>query len=46
MTFIAVDQMKRKFPDAEIVLLSTSDYKRTEEEKNKYNFAILPFSTG
>ena len=46
MTFIAVDQMKRKFPDAEIVLLSTSDYKRTEEEKSKYNFTILPFSTG
>ncbi|SFC11163.1 colanic acid/amylovoran biosynthesis protein [Alkalibacterium subtropicum] len=46
MTFIAVDQMKRRFPDAEIVLLSTSDYKRSEEDKSHYNFTILPFSTG
>ncbi|GEK91055.1 polysaccharide pyruvyl transferase family protein [Alkalibacterium kapii] len=46
MTFIAVDQMKRRFPDAEIVLLSTSDYKRSEEEKSTYRFTILPFSTG
>lgn len=46
MTFIAVDQMKRHFPDAEIVLLSTSDYKRSEEDKSNYKFTIMPFSTG
>lgn len=46
MTFMAVDQMKRRFPDAEIVLLSTSDYKRSQKDKNNYNFTILPFSTG
>lgn len=46
MTFIAVDQMKRRFPDAEVVLLSTSDYKRSEDEKSQYKFTILPFSTG
>ncbi|GAB2479916.1 hypothetical protein GCM10008929_01970 [Alkalibacterium psychrotolerans] len=46
MTFIAVDQMKRRFPDAEIVLLSTSDFKRSVEEKKQYKFTIMPFSTG
>ncbi|MDN6290425.1 MAG: polysaccharide pyruvyl transferase family protein [Tetragenococcus koreensis] len=46
MTFIAVDQMKRRFPDAEIILLSTSDFKRSEKEKSNYRFTILPFSTG
>ncbi len=43
MTFTVVDQMKRKFPDKNIYLLSTVDFKRDEEEKIKYNFEILPW---
>ena len=44
MTFTVVDQLKRKFPDKTIYLLSTADFNRTKEEKAKYNFEILPWN--
>ena len=43
MTFITVSEVKKRFPDRKIVLLSTVDYKRTAEEKDNYAFDILPF---
>lgn len=43
MTFITVDQMKRRYPDKEVILLSNYDAKRPEEEKKKYSFKIMPF---
>lgn len=46
MTFITIDQMKRKYPDAEIIVLSTKDYERSIEDKRQYNFKILPFTSG
>lgn len=46
MTFITVDKMKKRFPSAEIIVLSTSDFERPEEEKELYDFTILPFSIG
>jgi len=46
MTFIIIDQMKRKYPDAEIVVLSTRDFERSEEDKKQYNFTIMPFTIG
>lgn len=42
MTFISVDEMKRRFPDHDVVLLSSKDYKRDEHEKENYQFRILP----
>ena len=43
MSFATVSEMKKKFPEKEVILLSTHDYNRVEEEKNKFNFKILPF---
>lgn len=42
MTYIAVEKLKEKFPNTEIVVLSSKDYLRPEKEKNKYKFKILP----
>ena len=42
MTFIAVDEMTKRFPDHNIVLLSTKDYQRNNLEKENYQFSILP----
>ncbi|MBD1382678.1 polysaccharide pyruvyl transferase family protein [Metabacillus arenae] len=44
LTFTAVDQIKTRFPNTQIVLLSSMDFKRPNEEKDKYAFEILPFS--
>ena len=41
MTFVTVDQLKRRYPDKEIILISNQDYKRDEEEKKQYSFRIL-----
>lgn len=46
MTFMTVDKMKQKYPDAEIIVLSTKDYERSSKEKEEYDFKILPFTTG
>lgn len=43
MTFIAVDQMKKKYPDHEIVLFSHRDANRLNIDKEKYNFTFMPF---
>lgn len=42
MVYLAVDQLKRKYPKSKIIVLSSQDYKRSKEEKSKYNFEILP----
>ncbi len=44
MTFISVSELRKREPGAKIVLLSTKDYLKNEEEKKKYNFEILPFT--
>jgi len=43
MTFTTVDEMKKRFPNKNIYLLSTEDFKRGENEKNIYSFNILPW---
>ena len=44
MSFITVDQIRRKFPDRKIILFSSKDYaEKTEKEKARYRFEILPF---
>jgi polysaccharide pyruvyl transferase WcaK-like protein len=44
MVFTAVDQLKRRYPNAEITLFSEIDFNRTDEEKGQYNFGILPWN--
>lgn len=41
MTFIAVDELKKRFPDHEILVLSPMDLKRPEEEREQYSFGII-----
>lgn len=43
MTFTAVTALKQKFPDKNIYLFSTRDFKRSAEEKNNLSFHILPW---
>ena len=43
MTFTVVDQMKKRFPDKNIYLFSTQDFDRTDIEKSRYTFKILPW---
>ncbi len=38
MTFVAVDELKKRFPDHEIYLLSEMDKRRKKEEKEQYAF--------
>ena len=42
MTFITIDQLKKRYPEKEIILISNQDYRRAEEEKKQYSFRILP----
>ncbi|AKB71753.1 hypothetical protein MSMAC_1863 [Methanosarcina mazei C16] len=44
MTFTTVDQIRRRFPDKNIYLFSTPDFHRSKNEKEIYNFKILPWS--
>lgn len=44
MTFTVINEMKDKYPDAEILLLSSMDYERPSEEKERYNFEIVRWS--
>ena len=46
MTFVTVDEIRKRFPSKKIILLSSVDYKRSEKEKSKYSFNILPISIG
>lgn len=43
LTFTAVDQLKRRFPDQEIYFFNTQDFLRPEREKELFNFKILPW---
>ena len=43
MTFITVDEIKKRYPDKEVILLSDIDYKRPDEIKENYRFTIRPF---
>lgn len=44
MTFTTVSEMKEKFPDKEIILLSTMDYEKKEAEKGRYKFKMMPLN--
>ncbi len=46
MTFTVVDQIKRRFPEKKIYLFSTSEFERSEQEKNVYKFRIMPWGIG
>jgi colanic acid/amylovoran biosynthesis protein len=46
MTFITVDELSRRFPDKEIVLLSNADYERNRKDKEQYLFKIFPLNIG
>ena len=43
MTFTVVGQMKRRFPDKDIYLFSTPDFRRPDREKRKYTFKFRPW---
>jgi len=42
MLFITVDECKKRFPDHELLVFSTNDYKKYSKEKNPYNFRFAP----
>ena len=41
MTFVSVDEIKRRFPDHQIYLLSEMDMKRPAAEKEQYTFDFI-----
>ena len=41
MTFIAVDEMKKRFPDHKILVLSEMDLQRPKEEREQYVFGFI-----
>ena len=43
MSFITIDQVRKRYPEHKIILFSNEDYKRTKKEKDNYRFEILPF---
>lgn len=43
MTFVAVDELKKRYPDHEVFLLSPMDFERPEEERSQYAFRFLPW---
>ena len=43
MTFTVVDQMTERYPEKDIYLLSGRDYERNPEDKDQYEFEILPW---
>jgi len=45
MTFTVINEIKKRFPEKEAILLSTDDYERNKEFKEKFAFEILPFNT-
>ncbi|HYF75369.1 MAG TPA: polysaccharide pyruvyl transferase family protein, partial [Candidatus Nitrosocosmicus sp.] len=44
MTFTVINEIRTRFPDKEIVLLSTKDFNSSVEEKEKYNFEIMVYN--
>lgn len=45
MTFVAVSELKRRFPDHEILVLSEQDRKRPQHELDAYAFRIIGWSS-
>ncbi|MDX9701934.1 MAG: polysaccharide pyruvyl transferase family protein [Candidatus Auribacterota bacterium] len=43
MTFSVVDYVKNHYPDKKLYLFSEIDYERTDSDKQKYNFDIVPW---
>lgn len=43
MTFITADEIAKRYPDREVVLLSNKDFRRSEEEKQQYTFRIMQY---
>lgn len=43
MTFITADEIAKRYPDKEVVVLSNMDYRRSEEEKQQYAFRIMQY---
>lgn len=41
MTFVAIDELRKRFPEHEIYLLSEMDLKGPEEERRQYTFDFL-----
>lgn len=41
MTFIAVDEMKKRFPHHQILVLSEMDLQRSKEEREQYAFGFM-----
>lgn len=41
MVFTVVNEMKKRFPDKDIYLISRMDSRRSKEEKEQYNFKIF-----
>ena len=44
MIFTVIDEIRRRNLKQNIILLSSSDFKRSEIEKKDYNFSILPYN--
>lgn len=43
MTFITADEMAKRYPDKEVVLLSNMDSRRGKEEREQYTFRIQKY---
>lgn len=46
MTFVTVNEMAKRYPDHQVILLSQGDSKRSEEEKANYRFRIVKPMSG
>lgn len=43
MTFITVDEMAKRFPDREVVVMSNKDAARSAEERDQYRFLLCAY---
>lgn len=43
MTFVVVSEIKRKYPNIDIVLVSNIDVVRTEKDLHQYNFTVIAY---
>ena len=46
MTFSTVNEIKKRYDNKEVILLSSLDYDRSDKDKEQYSFKILPFNLG
>ena len=44
MTYTVVSEISERFPKKDICLMSTRDFERPEDERDRYTFDILPWS--